>query len=154
MRKFKFTPFPLSVAAWGPLQHGRQLVLRCLHVVVCLTERTLLNRMLSVYTKALMVDEAEQHIDKYYSSSVANSGAVARTPHTYRHLTEMYVRDRDLSRALLVKDEMLGDPNVENDPEVFGLIVQKLGNLGHVEHAVEVLDEVQSLGLRVRERFV
>ena len=108
-------------------------------------DATSLNSLLSVYSEALLFDEANAVLAGFQDYNIKPD------TRTYRHLVRMYVRGRDLQAALRAKEEM-AEKGLSPDSETYGLLIKTLAHRDMIMESL--LGEATEKKLVLRENYM
>lgn len=110
-------------------------------------DRITLNSYLSVYTEAVKlerVDEALTLFEKYN---------LALDEFSYKHLIRMYVRSRDISRAMKCREEA-ENAGIVLGGAAYGILIQSLTQRNMLVEALKLLEYTADRKIKIPERFI
>ena len=134
--------------------------------------KALWNKFLRVHTEAVHVDDATEIFESMKtpspppsitSDAISSKLAVKNTEDSsafgpvrdsisYEYMIRMYVRAKDISKAVELKETMIKDLQLKPTSESFGLIIRAYTHRNQIVEALKTLEEANALQVNVHER--
>lgn len=107
----------------------------------------ILNNFLAVYTEAVQLHRVDAVLGLFDAHNVRLD------THTYKHLIRMYVRARDVPRAVELKAEAAAR-GISLTGSTYGILVESLTGQGKLVEAIKLFEETVDKKVKIPERYL